>query len=559
MSGAAPVVGRQSPLESIRHLRIERDRHVAFAFAAADLLIEVSLDGTIIAASGATHAILGADTRDLAGRPITDFMAEGERPLVRQLIRQVSARYRIDPTVLRIMQADGATSNAVIGGCRLPDRSNSIFLSVAMVPDALVVDRRPRDQATGLLTADALRTAAQRISGGAKQLQLVRLDGLSGAAGQLPANRAAMLMQEIGAAMRASSIGGDAAGRLGEDAFGILTRPGQELHRDAALAADLAEVIREAGIPDGQVVAPRVARIDISLGTLSNSEAGHVLSHAMNAFAKSVGGDFDIGALQAGLTAAIDDAVSRFAETRQVLTEGRFTVVYQPVTDLATRTIHHYEALSRFADGASTYETVVFGEDVGLIMEFDLTVARQVIKAIERGGTARVAVNLSGRSVQNDAFRNALIRIVGTLGDSQRLLFELTELATITEMAEAEGFLSRLRGMGHAICLDDFGAGATAYNYLRRFDVDFVKIDGPFLKAAGERGRDRALIRSICVLSGEIGCKVIGEMIEDETAASLAATLGIGFGQGWLFGKPIAELPMPIRSIRRKGGTETWQ
>ena len=169
---------------------------------------------------------------------------------------------------------------------------------------------------------------------------------------------------------------------------------------------------------------------------------------------------------------------------------------------------------------------------------------------------------MSGRSVQNDAFRNALIRLVGSLGEHrQRVLFELTESAAITDMDEARNFLSRLRSKGHAVCLDDFGSGATTYNYLRQLDVDFVKIDGPFLQAAGERGRERALIRSVSVLCAEIGCQVIGEMIEDEASAALAATLGIGFGQGWLFRKPIAELPMaaPVRSARRRGGTETWQ
>ena len=56
-----------------------------------------------------------------------------------------------------------------------------------------------------------------------------------------------------------------------------------------------------------------------------------------------------------------------------------------------------------------------------------------------------------------------------------------------------------------------------------------------------------------------MGCSVIGEMIEDEGAASLAASLGVGYGQGWLFGKPMPELPWPVRSIRRKGKVETWQ
>ena len=116
-----------------------------------------------------------------------------------------------------------------------------------------------------------------------------------------------------------------------------------------------------------------------------------------------------------------------------------------------------------------------------------------------------------------------------------------------------------MRKLGHLICLDDFGSGAAAYSYLRRFDVDFLKIDGPFLKSAMDSLRERALIRSVCVLCNEIGGKVIGEMIEDEKTATLAKVLGIDFGQGWLFGKPMRELPKPVAASRRKGSVETWQ
>ena len=156
-----------------------------------------------------------------------------------------------------------------------------------------------------------------------------------------------MLMQEIGAALRACSIGGDAAGRLAEDAFGIVTMASNDPAHDAALVADLADAIRGAGIPDGQV-APRIARIDLSLGGLSDEDAGRALTYAMSSFVKSLGGSLDIGSLQDGLAAAMTEAVSRFVDTRRILADERFTLVYQPVVDIATRAIHHYEALTRF-------------------------------------------------------------------------------------------------------------------------------------------------------------------------------------------------------------------
>jgi EAL domain-containing protein (putative c-di-GMP-specific phosphodiesterase class I) len=558
------VVSSPAPLiEFARHMRLERDRHVAFAFAAAELLVEVNTDGSIVAASGAAQTILGVGIPSLIGKPMLEFVATAERPLVRRLLKQVHALLRIDPIVVALVRRDGVASSTLVGACRLPNRDDSVFLSVALVPDALVPVEQERDAATGLLTQDGLRAAAQRLSvdhgGAVRQLRLVRLAGLSGSAQNLPDDRALALMQEIGAALRAASVGADSAGRLAEDAFGIVTRAGSDPSRDAALIGDLADTIRGAGIPDGHVDL-RIATIDLSLGGLSDKDAALALAYAMRSFIKSIGGSLDIGSLQDGLAEAMRGAVRRFVVTRKILADERFTLVYQPVVDLKKRAVHHHEALTRFSDGADTFATVVFSEDVGLIMDLDLSVCRRAIKALEQSDNASVAVNLSGRSVQNDAFRLALSELIGTLGKRRHhLLFELTESAKIVDMTEAEAFLAHLGSLGHEVCLDDFGSGATAYNYLRRFDVDFVKIDGPFLKAAGDRGRERALIRSICVLCEQLGCAVIGEMIEDEAAASLAVSLGIGYGQGWLFGKPVPELPWPVKSIRRKGSIASWE
>ncbi len=234
-------------------------------------------------------------------------------------------------------------------------------------------------------------------------------------------------MQEIGAALRAASVGADAAGRLAEDAFGIVTKAGNDPGRDAALIGDLADTIRGAGIPDGQVDL-RIATIDLSFGGLSDKEAALALAYAMSSFVKSVGGSLDIGSLQDGLAEAMRDAVSRFVVTRKILADERFTLVYQPVVDLKQRAVHHHEALTRFSDGADTFTTVAFSEDVGLIMDLDLSVCRRAIKAMEQSDNASVAVNLSGRSVQNDAFRRALSELIGTLGNRRHhLLFELTE------------------------------------------------------------------------------------------------------------------------------------
>ena len=114
----------QSPAESLRH-RLERDRHVAFAFAAADLLIEVSNGGTIIAAAGAAQALLGMGVPGLTGMPILDFVAAADRPLARRLLKHVHAQLRIDPAVVELVRGDGVATSTLLGACRLPDRTTA--------------------------------------------------------------------------------------------------------------------------------------------------------------------------------------------------------------------------------------------------------------------------------------------------------------------------------------------------------------------------------------------------------------------------------------------------
>jgi GGDEF domain-containing protein len=122
--------------------------------------------------------------------------------------------------------------------------------------------------------------------------------------------------------LRAASVGGDAAGRLGDDSFGIVAKASHSGERDTTLASEIAEAISEAGISDGQV-ASRVASIDLSFGNLTNSEASRALSYALSTFVKAQGADFDVASLQSGLMKAMDQAVVRFADTRKLLADGR--------------------------------------------------------------------------------------------------------------------------------------------------------------------------------------------------------------------------------------------
>ncbi|HXC30369.1 MAG TPA: EAL domain-containing protein [Stellaceae bacterium] len=282
---------------------------------------------------------------------------------------------------------------------------------------------------------------------------------------------------------------------------------------------------------------PAAGDITLSRGAASDEDAARALAYAARRFTAPSEGE--PSSLQQGLDKEFRSTIARFGAWRRRVAEGRFTVVGQPIVSLADRQIHHYELLARFTPGKSPFEAVRFAEEAGLIEEFDLAICGKALAALAAAPRLALAVNLSGRSVQSAGFREALTALLRPhRALLSRLTFELTESHAVEHFRPAAEFLDELKSEGCPICLDDFGAGAATYHYLRHFAFDLVKIDGPFLKAAATNPRDRILVRSICALCAELEIGVIGEMIEDETAAAAAAELGISFGQGRLFGAP---------------------
>jgi EAL domain-containing protein (putative c-di-GMP-specific phosphodiesterase class I) len=485
-------------------------------------------------------------------------VAPADRALFRQLLRRLATAGRLDPMAVHIDHKDGGRVLVLVGGCSMPSLPGKVFVTVTLVPAALAAVDRPRDEGTGLLTKDALLDLARLSSPGPspRRLTLVSLEGLSAAASVLPPDRANLLMEEIGASLRARSMGGDTAGRLAKDEFGFVSAGPADASHQTALVRDLQGVIDAAGI-DGKRIGPRSVQIDLAAGGMNEQEAAKSLTYAVASFTRTHGRNFTLSSLQAGLAAAMADTAARFGVVRRIIDQELFTLVFQPVVSFDTRQVHHYEALSRFPGGQSPFEIITFSEEIGLVEELDLAVCRRAIEVIEEVG-ASIAVNISGRSVQNARFRDELSELVRPqthLG--RKLLFELTESSAVDDLDDAAGFLRWLRKLGFQVCLDDFGAGAAAYSYLRRFDVDFVKIDGPFLKAAKTQKRERALIGSVARLCQELECAVIGEMIEDEDMVEVAHAMGVRFGQGWLFGKPLERIPPPMVG-RRKGSAQSW-
>ncbi len=181
---------------------------------------------------------------------------------------------------------------------------------------------------------------------------------------------------------------------------------------------------------------------------------------------------------------------------------------------------------------------MAFAELVGLAEELDTAVLTEALRALRASAWARVAVNMSGQSMQSPRFCETALATVASADIGDRLMIELTETVEIGDLAAASTHMAGFRAAGIGLCLDDFGAGSASFRYLRQFPVDLVKIDGSYVRRALNSPRERQFVASIVDLATSASAGTVAEMIETEAEAELMSSLGVKFGQGWLLGRP---------------------
>jgi diguanylate cyclase (GGDEF)-like protein/PAS domain S-box-containing protein len=231
-------------------------------------------------------------------------------------------------------------------------------------------------------------------------------------------------------------------------------------------------------------------------------------------------------------------------EVERGLDEQRFVMHFQPIQHIVSGHIGHYEALIRLngQDGKLIPPGMFIdvAESTGLIRRIDRWVIETVVAFVARQTPdIKVALNLSSRSFDDDvAFETmqaALIRH-GLTGD--RLLLEITETAALANLSSAIRIMGKLRGLGCAFGLDDFGVGYSSFQYLKELPFDFVKIDGSFIKGLTLRPDDVVFVKALNDAVKGYGKSTIAEFVEDEATMNILREIGIDYAQGYLIGRP---------------------
>ena len=503
---------------------------VSYAFCVGDVFLVLDRELVIRRIDGAESWLGLSEERTPVGRPITEFMSEADAALVRATAAQLKDSSRLGPLMLSL-GGKGSRRPVAIYLAHMEPASELIhvvILSQARLDGALARSSPPLVAPEAFL--DRLPELLEQYDEDEVMVTLL----------QLAEPAAEDERQDLARHLAALSLGGQSATELSEGRFAVV----HEAQGGNETAQDLTRVLEErtgrrleaASLPTSE------------LGREGSADSMRALVYAVRKFAED-SPDFDIGSIGSGFSQRMKETREQINLLRHLVEARRFKLAWQPIVDLETQSLHHVEALVRFdMRGGSPFSLITFAEEVGMIGAFDQVIIASVSKRLRRlnrkAARVKAAVNLSPGSLERPAFVKWLeghLERHARLAD--HLLIEITESSRVSDLDALAGHLSMIRRLGFAVCLDDFGAGLSGFQYLRHLKVDYVKIDGSYVRDAETDPDARAFLHAMVTLCRDLRIRTIGEWVETESQAALLRDMGVDFGQGFLFGAPRIGLP----------------
>jgi EAL domain-containing protein (putative c-di-GMP-specific phosphodiesterase class I) len=228
---------------------------------------------------------------------------------------------------------------------------------------------------------------------------------------------------------------------------------------------------------------------------------------------------------------------------------------FQPILRSANGELHACEVLSRIhtEEGriAAAGEFVEAAERMGLIHNLDFAVMDKAFAAARQAGyRGTLFINISPRALGLSEFFPKVRKMVADHGiEPSNVVFELTERETVTNLQVLEKFVANLRMEGFKFAIDDFGSGFSSFHYIKRFPIDYIKIEGDFIANMLRDERDRAFVNSIATLARELDIRTVAEYIEDGEILQAVARCGIDYAQGYHLSRPLADLGEAMRVV----------
>jgi diguanylate cyclase (GGDEF)-like protein/PAS domain S-box-containing protein len=359
------------------------------------------------------------------------------------------------------------------------------------------------------------------------------------------------MLREVAGLLKDAVRDSDTVARIGGDEFAMLLI-GCPLEKARQIADDVCRAVTDYRF----VWKDKIFNIDVSIGLVEigreSGTAEEVMSAADSAcyVAKQRGGHVHV-------YSAHDEAVARhrgeihwLQKLQSALKEDRFELYSQPIVPVTAQNQGGpaLEVLVRLKDESgqdvSPSEFLRAAERYRLMALVDRWVVQTTLSAIGRGALQMekdrsVAINISGQTLGDTTFLEFVVDCFDRSGVTpDQICFEVTENSVITNIEHARRFIGVLHGMGCKFALDDFGRGLGSFSNLKNLTMDFLKIDGSFMRNLARDSVNQAMVAAMIKLARTLNFQVIAEQVEDEAALEAVRKMGIDFVQGFVIARP---------------------
>ncbi len=353
----------------------------------------------------------------------------------------------------------------------------------------------------------------------------------------------------------------DTVARLGGDEFTIIMTDLSDTHRVGEVAQAMLQALTAPFTLEGEI-----GYVSASVGiTLFPNDAADVDSLLKNAdqamYASKAGGRNRFSYFTGSMQTMAKTRQQLSNDLRVALAAGQFEIYLQPIIELRTERVLKAEALLRWHHPqlgmVSPGEFIPIAEETGLINEIGDWVFREsagIVKSWQSRSAdpllapVQISVNKSPRQFFVDNTHETWIEHLKSIDlPGSCMVIEITEGLLLEDRPEIAEKLLQFRNAGIQISLDDFGTGYSAMAYLKKFPIDFLKIDQSFVRDMATDPGDLAIVEAIIVMAHKLGLKVIAEGVETVEQRDLLLAAGCDYGQGYLFARPL-----PVADLMRK-------
>jgi diguanylate cyclase (GGDEF)-like protein/PAS domain S-box-containing protein len=362
------------------------------------------------------------------------------------------------------------------------------------------------------------------------------------------------MLREVASIIKEAVRDSDTVGRIGGDEFALLL-VGCPLEKARQIADDVVRSVSDYRF----VWKDKIFNIGVSIGLVEIGRGGGAIEDLMSSADSACYVAKKQGGVHVHVYSAREEANARHSgeihwlqKLQGALRDNKFELYYQPIVH-ARGGVVRGPAIEVFVrlegengqPGAPPAEFFRAAERYRLMPDIDRWVVQAVLSALGRGGMKlpegrSVAINIAGQTLGDSEFLEFVVDCFDHTGASPSdICFEVTESSVVANLDHARRFIAVLHGMGCEFALDDFGSGLSSFSTLRTLPMDYLKIDGSFIRNLASDTVNQAMVAAMIELSRSLNFRVVAEQVEDQPSLDAVKGMGIDFVQGFIIGRPL--------------------